>query len=63
MRREKALKRREALQKARLSGSIVSFLKEKVTDVISKSTEFIDVVVDPDRRKDSAANMNQDREV
>ena len=50
MRREKALKRREALQKAKMEGSIVSFLKEKVTDVISKSTEFMDVIVDGDRK-------------
>lgn len=50
MRREKALKRREALQKAKMEGSIVSFLKEKVTDVISKSTEFIDVIVDGERK-------------
>lgn len=62
MRREKALKRREALQKAKMEGSIVSFLKEKVTDVISKSSEFIDVIVDSDR-KSGKDQIRSDREV
>ena len=55
MRREKALKRKEALQKARLDGSVISFLKEKVSDVLSKSSEFIDVIVDGSERKSSFA--------
>jgi hypothetical protein len=45
MRREKALKRREALQKARQEGSLVSFLHDKVKS-LSKSSEFMDVVID-----------------
>lgn len=46
MRREKALKRREALKKARMDGSIVSFLQDKFKDVISKSAELVDVAVE-----------------
>lgn len=43
MRREKAIKRREALQKARQEGSLLSFLNDKVK---GKSSEFMDVVID-----------------
>lgn len=46
MRREKALKRREALKKARMDGSIVSFLQDKFKDVISKSAELVDVAIE-----------------
>lgn len=57
MRREKALKRREALKKARLNGSIVSFLQDKFKDVISKSADLVDVVTE---RKGSTSQGPRD---
>lgn len=63
MRREKAIKRREALQKARQEGSLVSFLHDKVKS-LSKSSEFmnIDVVVDGQGAPASPGKVNS-REV
>lgn len=46
MRREKALKRREAMERARRDGSIVSFHHVNLRDAFAKSMDLIDVLVD-----------------
>ncbi|XP_018024261.1 potassium voltage-gated channel subfamily B member 2 isoform X2 [Hyalella azteca] len=46
MRRDKALKRREALEKAKREGSIVSFHHINLRDAFAKSMDLIDVIVD-----------------
>lgn len=46
MRREKALKRREAMEKARRDGSIVAFKPVNLRDAFAKSMDLIDVLVD-----------------
>ena len=52
MRREKALKRKEALERAKREGSIVSFQHVNLRDAKVKSMDLIDVLVEN-------AQMNQ----
>ncbi|XP_076368009.1 potassium voltage-gated channel protein Shab-like [Tachypleus tridentatus] len=46
MRREKALKRKEAMERAKREGSIVSFHHVNLRDAFAKSMDLIDVLVD-----------------
>nr|XP_042899234.1 uncharacterized protein LOC107441203 isoform X1 [Parasteatoda tepidariorum] len=46
MRRDKALKRKEAIDRAKKEGSIVSFHRVNLRDAFAKSMDFIDVLVD-----------------
>ncbi len=47
MRREKAVKRREALERAKREGSIMSFRNElELKGAFTKSMDLIDVIVD-----------------
>nr|XP_042899236.1 potassium voltage-gated channel subfamily B member 2 isoform X3 [Parasteatoda tepidariorum] len=54
MRRDKALKRKEAIDRAKKEGSIVSFHRVNLRDAFAKSMDFIDVLVD------SGHNESQD---
>ena len=52
MRREKALKRKEALERAKREGSIVSIQHVNLRDAYVKSMDLIDVLVE-------SSQMNQ----
>lgn len=55
MRREKAIKRREALERAKREGSIVSFHHINLRDAFAKSMDLIDVIVDTGKRRAGTA--------
>ncbi|XP_052126606.1 uncharacterized protein LOC113218137 isoform X1 [Frankliniella occidentalis] len=59
MRREKALKRREALERAKREGSIVSFHHINLRDAFAKSMDLIDVIVDTDLRTAAGHSLGE----
>ncbi|KAL0121665.1 hypothetical protein PUN28_006870 [Cardiocondyla obscurior] len=59
MRREKAIKRREALERAKREGSIVSFHHVNLRDAFAKSMDLIDVIVDTGKRRINIAFKNK----
>ncbi|XP_037089262.1 potassium voltage-gated channel subfamily B member 2-like isoform X2 [Pollicipes pollicipes] len=61
MMREKAMKRREALEKARRDGSVASFHDVNLRDAFAKSVDIVDVMVEPgDKPSDGgAADLNK----
>ncbi|KAF4524883.1 hypothetical protein B566_EDAN011213 [Ephemera danica] len=60
MRREKALKRREALERAKREGSIVSFHHINLRDAFAKSMDLIDVIVDTEHEQNLSLFKNND---
>ncbi|XP_071057478.1 uncharacterized protein [Onthophagus taurus] len=60
MRREKALKRREALERAKREGSIVSFHHINLRDAFAKSMDLIDVIVDTGHNLSHADGNSQE---
>ncbi|XP_008550173.1 potassium voltage-gated channel protein Shab isoform X2 [Microplitis demolitor] len=62
MRREKALKRREALERAKREGSIVSFHHINLRDAFAKSMDLIDVIVDTGHNMSGADGNSEDGE-
>ncbi|KAF7488231.1 Potassium voltage-gated channel protein Shab [Sarcoptes scabiei] len=56
MRREKALKRKEALERARRDGSIVSFPHVNLRDTFVKSMELIDVIAENNNQQQIETN-------
>ncbi|KAI1295366.1 Potassium voltage-gated channel protein Shab [Halotydeus destructor] len=60
MRREKALKRRDALERARRDGSILSFHHASLKNVFNiKSADLMDVLVDPGQQEQNGVEETQ----
>ncbi|CAL4098534.1 unnamed protein product, partial [Meganyctiphanes norvegica] len=59
MRRENALKRRDALERAKREGSIVSFDHVNLRDAFAKSMDLIDVIVNKGHNSSHAEAMSE----
>lgn len=53
MRREKALKRKEALERAKQEGSIVSFNQINLRDAFAKSIDLVEILVENKKGNES----------
>jgi hypothetical protein len=62
MRREKAVKRKEALERAKREGAIVAFHHVNLRDAFAKSMDLVDVIVDTGGFAVSGSILRQSRE-
>lgn len=58
MRREKALKRKEALERAKREGSIVSIQQVNLRDAYVKSMDLIDVLVSESQNQQAGVGVS-----
>lgn len=58
MRREKALKRKEALERAKREGSIVSIQQVNLRDAYVKSMDLIDVLVSESQNQQASVGVS-----
>ncbi|XP_065321288.1 potassium voltage-gated channel protein Shab-like isoform X2 [Gordionus sp. m RMFG-2023] len=63
LRREKALKRREALENARKTGSILSFHSVNMRENLAKSADLIDVMVDSDHNHEHKNDIRKNSNI
>lgn len=58
MRREKALKRKEALERAKREGSIISIQQVNLRDAYVKSMDLIDVLVSESQNQQAGVGVS-----